>query len=280
MNHTLARAQAVVAWLRYHRHPIVRQLAALDRDRATGIARKVARLNRALREADAPEIQRHQQVITDYLRVVEGSSGVVAEIAHKQLPSPAPAAPPAPTVPQLPPPPAATTPVYWVSSTVLAEAHGYLTQPVPAVDSAPEWMLAVSGLRPEGARFTLEQLIAVDLDLQTPGNASFNMQDFARIAITLSQHGQALHAIFHSHRLRGPQSPSATDWRLQARLDQAGYPAIQAVFSEDGYVRFFARKPFHVAVIGKGVETIHADQKLYRITHFGTLPNPRRRRGQ
>ena len=180
------------------------------------------------------------------------------------------------TSPLLPVPQPNLPPVYWVSSAVLAEAYGYLTQRLPEANQEPEWMLAVSGLRQGKERFTLEKLIEVGLSLQTPGNASFNMQDFARIAITLSQHGQALHAIFHSHRLRGPQRPSATDWRLQEMLDQAGYPAIQAVFSEDGYVRFFARKQFIVEVYGKGVEHLHADKHLYRITNFRTLPNPRR----
>jgi hypothetical protein len=166
--------------------------------------------------------------------------------------------------------------VYWVSSAVLAEAYAYLTQHLPDVNSEPEWMLAVSGLRQGKERLTLEKLIEVPMSLQTPGNAAFSMQDFARIAITLSEHGQALHAIFHSHRMRGPQSPSGTDWRLQGKLDQAGYPAIQAVFSEDAYVRFFANKPFTLDIAGKGIENVDPDKHLYRITKFGTLPSPRR----
>jgi hypothetical protein len=100
------------------------------------------------------------------------------------------------------------------------------------------------------------------------------MQDFAVNAITLHEHGQALHAIFHSHPFPGRPTPSGVDWRLQEVLDKGGYPAIQAVFSQDGYIRFFAKRPFVVTVFGTGVECVDQDNFLYRLMHFGTLPHP------
>ena len=155
---------------------------------------------------------------------------------------------------------------YWVSSSTLAEAHAFLTQ-----RAGPEWMLAVSGLRINGAR-TLETLIQVRLKTQSFAQASFEMGDYTRLMVALGDHGQALHAVFHSHRMSGRPQPSGVDQALQRVLDEGGYPAIQAVFSEDGHVRFFAHKAFAIHVYGKGIE--HVQEKLYRITAFGTLPHP------
>lgn len=163
---------------------------------------------------------------------------------------------------------------YWISSATLAAAYAYLTQDGPVGQgSEPEWMLAVTGLR-LGAVRTLEHLICVKLASQSFGQASFDMADFTRVAIDLYEHGLALHAIFHSHRFDGPPSPSGTDYRLQDTLEQGGYPAIQAVFSDDGYVRFFARqRPFAVQVFGKGAQSVDGHANLYRIVHFSALPD-------
>ena len=158
------------------------------------------------------------------------------------------------------------TGAYWVSSSTLAEAHAFLTQ-----RAGPEWMLAVSGLRINGAR-TLETLIQVRLKTQSFAQASFEMGDYTRLMVALGDHGQALHAVFHSHRMSGRPQPSSVDQALQRVLDEGGYPAIQAVFSEDGHVRFFAHKAFTIHVYGKGVD--HVQEKLYRITAFSTLPHP------
>jgi proteasome lid subunit RPN8/RPN11 len=163
---------------------------------------------------------------------------------------------------------------YSISSSTLAYCHAYLTQHLPGAGVEPEWMLAVTGLRQDHLQ-TLEELIEVRLAAQSYGQASFDMSDFLRVALTLQEHGQALHAIFHSHRFAGPPSPSGTDRRLQKVLEEGGYPAIQAVFSEDGYVRFFSNeRPFTTQVHGKGVQSIEPKQHLYRLVHFGTLPHP------
>ena len=163
------------------------------------------------------------------------------------------------------------TTTFWVSSSSLAQAYAHLTKRLPGSDAEPEWMLAASGLH-IGSLRTLETLIEVRLGTQSTGRASFDMRHFTEVALSLMEHGQALHGIFHSHRFRGPPSPSGTDGHLQRVLAEGGYPAIQAVFSEDGYVRFFADRPFAIRVYGKGV--VHVEGHLYRIVHFGTLPHP------
>ncbi len=171
--------------------------------------------------------------------------------------------------------PTATTDgtVYRISSATLAAAYRYLTQRLPdQANAEPEWLLAISGLKlPTGER-TLETLIEIQLRAQDPVRAAFDMRAFTAAAVTLTTHGQALHAIFHSHRFAGPPSPSGVDLALQRQLDVA-YPAIQAIFSEDGYVRFFGgAQPWQVTVHGRGVERIAAD--LYRITERAVLPTP------
>ncbi len=187
------------------------------------------------------------------------------------------AGPPTPHHVQIPKrrPTAADATTYWISSTTLAAVYAHLTRRLPAeAAQEPEWMLAATGLRlPNGDR-TLEQLIEIRLARQSGAAAAFDMQDFVRTALVLYDHGQALQAIFHSHRFAGPPVPSGTDWRLADVLEDA-YPVIQAVFSEDGYVRFFGWRSFAIKIFGKGAEAIGDDSKLWRITERGTLADPR-----
>jgi proteasome lid subunit RPN8/RPN11 len=161
---------------------------------------------------------------------------------------------------------------YVIGSSTLAEAYGFLVQHLPGSRSEPEFMLAVTGVVVDGVR-TLERLIEVPMDHQSFGKASFDMQAFNKIANLLYEHDQHLHAVFHSHRFSGPPAPSGTDKRLQTTLEE-GYPAIQAVFSEDGYVRFFAnQRPFAIEIHGKGVTPVDGQPNTFRITQFGTLPH-------
>jgi hypothetical protein len=47
-------------------------------------------------------------------------------------------------------------------------------------------------------------------------------------------------------------------------LDKGRYPTIQAIFSDDGYIRFFGgQKPFTIQVYGTGVKKI--DERTYRL---------------
>lgn len=160
-------------------------------------------------------------------------------------------------------------PVYCVSSMFLHECYQYLIRSKPGAGGEPEWMLAVTGLR-IGHFLTLEHRLEFKLSNQSLAQASADMKEFTKLMIDLSEFGQALHAIFHSHRLAGPPSPSGIDMHLQETLEQASYPAIQAVFSEDGYIRFFARnRPFEVLVYGKGVDK-HG-RFLYRLNQIGKV---------
>lgn len=237
-----------------------RELQRLEATSLEGIALRLAWLNRAQRAGSVPDVLHHQAELERLCQATEALPALRDRV-RKALGQPEP-------------PPAPAFDTYWISSATLAEAYRFLTQRLPALGQEPEWMLAVTGLK-NGCVRTLEHLIEVKLATQSAGQASFDMQDFTRIAVSLHEHGQALHAIFHSHRFSGPPHPSGIDDRLQRLLEEGGYPAIQAVFSEDGYVRFFARRrPFAVEVHGKGVTCLDRERFLYRIVHFSTLPHP------
>jgi len=200
--------------------------------------------------------------------------------SQSRAPDRLPAAPPAGDVlPATPAPPARGEPSpkthrYVISSATLAEAYAYLTQHRPGAHPEPEYMLAVTGILVDGVR-TLERLIEVKMSHQSSVRACFDIQAFMKIALTLYEHGQHLHAVFHSHRFAGPPAPSGTDTRLQGILEEGGYPAIQVVFSEDGWVRFFANdRQFAIEIHGTGAEAIDGQPNTFRIVQFDTLPHP------
>jgi hypothetical protein len=232
------------------------KLTLINASRDEGLARIIASLNRALAQPNLEQVQRHieqlqgfrrlQRDLADMLPVL--SIGLDRTVAEPQR---------------------LVTPVYCVSSMMLHDCHPYLVQRMQATGREPEWMLALTGLR-IGNLLTLEHRLELKLDVQSAACASTDMRDLTRLLIQLSEFGQALHAVFHSHRFNGPPRPSATDMSLQEKLEQARYPAIQAVFSEDGYVRFFAKhRPFEVLIYGKGVEKV--DRYLYRLQQIGQV---------
>jgi hypothetical protein len=166
----------------------------------------------------------------------------------------------------------ADIPIYCVSSAVLHECYRYLMQKKPGMDEEPEWMLAVTGLH-IGPFLTLEHWLEFKLSLQSQAQAVADMTEFTHLMLKLDEFGQALHAIFHSHRFKGPPRPSGIDLNLQETLEQASYLAIQAVFSQDGYVRFFAcDRPFEILIYGKEVQRY--DRFLYRLNQIGEVSHP------
>lgn len=88
-----------------------------------------------------------------------------------------------------------------------------------------------------------------------------------RLLIKLELFGHRLLAHFHSHPGTGLGStnPSGTDDNFQKRLEKAGYPAVAAIFSRDGYVRFFrSDNNLEIQIHGKGVEDL--GHHSYRLT--------------
>jgi hypothetical protein len=84
-----------------------------------------------------------------------------------------------------------------------------------------------------------------------------NHTDTHRLLIKLEQFGHRLLAHFHSHPGNGLEAthPSGTDTGFQKRLEDAGYPTVAAIFSRDGYVRFFRLdEDLEIEIYGSGVE--------------------------
>ena len=84
--------------------------------------------------------------------------------------------------------------------------------------------------------------------------------------IKLERFGHRLLAHFHSHP--GPgigmTKPSGIDVDFQERLERGGFPNIAAIFSRDGYIRFFRLdKNLHITIHGKGVEEI--EPNVYKL---------------
>jgi hypothetical protein len=253
-------------------------LTTFDSALVQGLGVRLNLLNHAIRAGDAQSIALQREELECFLQAANAISALFPQIrtALEGL-QPAETEPVQPALePILPagPEQPGSPDIYWISSAIMAEAHAYLTRHVPETGDEPEWMLAVTGLH-QGNLRTLEHLIEVKVGSQSRAQAAFDIQDFTRVAVSLYEHGQALHAIFHSHRFSGAPHPSGIDDHLQRILEEGGYPAIQAVFSEDGYVRFFARqRRFAIQVHGKGVEHVDGEEFLFRIVHFGALPHP------
>lgn len=84
-----------------------------------------------------------------------------------------------------------------------------------------------------------------------------NQADTHRLLIKLEQFGHRLLAHFHSHPGNGLDAtrPSGTDTGFQKRLEDAGYPTVAAIFSRDGYIRFFRLDDnLDIHIYGSGVE--------------------------
>jgi hypothetical protein len=90
-----------------------------------------------------------------------------------------------------------------------------------------------------------------------------------KLLIKLEQFGHRLLGCFHSHPGKGPNAtcPSGIDTRFQKRLEDGGHVAVAAIFSRDGYVRFFRMDQApQIEIYGEGVEK-HG-QNIFRLTNI------------
>lgn len=150
-------------------------------------------------------------------------------------------------------------PVYVVSSLFLEDSYRYLVKD-PSEDAH-----YVTGSEFADHR-VLERLIGFNKLKRTPGGVVGDPASTQRVLIGLASKGHRLTGWFHSHPGCGPWAtvPSGIDRAHQTLLETGEYPAIGAVFSRDGYVRFFSnRVPFTVEVHGKGVRRI--DSRVYKL---------------
>jgi hypothetical protein len=154
----------------------------------------------------------------------------------------------------------AGVPRFVVSSYFLHECFKRLTADIS------EQFSFITGVEVEGA-LVLNQLIELEHDKRTLLGVTANTGFTHRLLIRLEQFRHRLLAHFHSHPGKGPDStrPSGTDQSFQKRLESAGHQAVAAIFSRDGFVRFFRMdSQFQIEVFGEGVEQHEAH--IFKIT--------------
>jgi hypothetical protein len=155
------------------------------------------------------------------------------------------------------------TPIkFCVDSIFLAAAARYLIRP-----TAKSWRLDlverfhyVTGVQIDERTFSMNHIIPVNYAKQSAVYLSVenssNIDQLAR----LDSWGVSLVAHFHSHPGNGPEAifPSGIDRRFQERLECGGHIAVGGIFSQDGYVRFFAGDDlrFQIVVFGNHIKEI------------------------
>lgn len=151
--------------------------------------------------------------------------------------------------------------VFVMSSLFLHDCFKYLNQkPV-------ESLHFVTG--PQICNYSvLDRLIDIDMDVQSAVSAKGEENSVRKELIFLSASDHKLQGCFHIHPGRGSgcTAPSATDHKLQETFDRGGYKSLGAIFSRDGYVRFYGSYDFEIQIYGKGVEK--KNEKIYRLTEI------------
>ena len=151
-------------------------------------------------------------------------------------------------------------PTYLVSSSFLSEVGAFLTH------SGNEGLVYVTGPEHDDRVYALTRYVTLETDSGI-AHASPDPRSQLQALAQLDERGERWLAMFHSHPGSGASAtkPSGVDLETQSRLEKAGYPVIGAVFSKDGYVRFYSRRrSFEVAVSGDGSQRI--GRRLFLIT--------------
>ena len=202
------------------------------------IAHEVQQVDQAAQAQDVIEAQRHLNYLFRFYKLEAASkrSKTTAEQPTEQ--------------PEVP--------IYRVGTLFLKECYDYLTP------GEPEHAIYVTGIR-DGNLFTLDRMVTFKYEKHSATGVVGDDADTTRALVLIDDFGHRLQGCFHSHPDMGPQSylPSGIDKSHQGRLEEAGYPTISAVFTRDGYVKFFSHtRPFKIEVYGKGVKQI--DETLFK----------------
>lgn len=149
---------------------------------------------------------------------------------------------------------------YAVSSLFLHECFKELTA------DRDEQFFFLTGAIVRGT-YVLDQILEFAHSKRSVVGVVGNQTDTHRLLIKLEQFGHRLLAHFHSHPGNGLEAtrPSGTDTGFQKRLEDAGYPTVAAIFSRDGFVRFFRLdEELEVEIYGSGVE--RHEKNSFRLT--------------
>jgi len=155
--------------------------------------------------------------------------------------------------------PADRDPLFVVSSLLLHDCHQQLTQ------TEAESLHVVTGPVVGRTRF-LERIVPLELGVQSITGAEADAASSAEQFIGLYEFGLFPLAYFHSHPGSGPSAtlPSPKDRDTQSRLESSKSAIIGAIFSRDGYVRFYANQwQPQVRVIGERAKEL--DTNVYQL---------------
>jgi hypothetical protein len=151
---------------------------------------------------------------------------------------------------------------FTVSSLFLHECFKELTA------DKNEQFIFITGSEVNGT-YVLDQKITPEHERRTPGGVKADPRSTHRVLILLEKFKHRFLAHFHSHPGNGAGAthPSGIDEGFQKRLESAGHLAVAAIFSRDGYVRFFRLdRSFEIEIYGEGVEK--HEENVYRLTHL------------
>jgi proteasome lid subunit RPN8/RPN11 len=154
---------------------------------------------------------------------------------------------------------------YVVSSLFLRDCFDKLT-----ADSSENFFF-ITGPEVDGV-CVLDQVAEFEHTRRTLVAVEGNPKSTHSVLMKLERFKHKLLAHFHSHPGTGLglTMPSGTDRAFQSRLEQGGYPSVAAIFSRDGYVRFFRTDHnADVRVHGEGVEQV--EPNIFRITDLDPI---------
>lgn len=147
---------------------------------------------------------------------------------------------------------------YVMSSLFLNRSYRYLTK------TRPEDLHLATGIVLNGA-FVLSEMIQLPNVRRALTGASASPVETSKGLLTIEAYGLRCGGLFHSHPGQGPDStlPSSIDLRNHRTWEKA-YPLVGAIFSQDGYIRFFtsSAQP-RVHIMGKKVSKIN--ENLYKL---------------
>ncbi|PWU11725.1 MAG: hypothetical protein C5B51_02095 [Terriglobia bacterium] len=115
----------------------------------------------------------------------------------------------------------------------------------------------------------LNQRIEFAHEKRSVAGASGDTGSTHRLLMMLEAFKHRLLGHFHSHPGKGASAtqPSGIDENFQRRLEKAGHVGVAAIFSHDGWVRFFRLdRQVDINIFGEGVERHEA--KLFRLTNL------------
>lgn len=149
--------------------------------------------------------------------------------------------------------------IFVISSMFLRDSYNFLN-----IDKRIESLHFLTGPR-LGNVNVLDRIVDFEKEMQTPVFAKGRSNSVSKVLIELARYEHKLHGCFHIHPGNGATAtlPSTTDLELQQNFDRGGYKVLHAIFSRDGYIRFYSSLDFEIQIYGKGVE-VKNDGELYR----------------